>query len=223
MIMDYRNTIFCPPYEEIDNKKTEISNYISDNHSRARSHYNTIKNDCDLRKKFAKIYNCKCAYCGLHVEIFSYENSEIDHYVHRTSSIFRDNEERLLIADNIRNLIFSCKTCNRAKSSYEISSIYKNKLNPDNRYIKEIFVRNQITFEIDIDLSFSNDENIVKYYNEMKFGQTFRKLDFLCNYLIKLYDYLKENNFPKEFVNQVSESFQKFIRLRNSNGINDCF
>ena len=123
---DYRNTMFCPKLEDINNKKEKLNEEITKEHTRAKIIYNQIKDKDNVYKvKFMKIYNYKCSYCGNSIDNISSNLLEIDHYICESS--FKSKE----VAGKIENLVLACYDCNRAKSNFLIKNKYKDILNPD--------------------------------------------------------------------------------------------
>lgn len=66
MIDDYRNTVYCPQYSDIGDKKKKLVEEIRKKHPRANDMHAIIHpNDGVYKDDFMNIYNHKCAYCGV--------------------------------------------------------------------------------------------------------------------------------------------------------------
>ena len=66
---DYRRTKYCPELDNVRKKKEHIKNKIKEEHPRAQDMHTYISNNSgSLKKEFMKIYNDKCAYCGVSKE-----------------------------------------------------------------------------------------------------------------------------------------------------------
>ena len=112
---DYRNTEYCPALENVENKKKALEEKIKLAHPRQKIMYNKIHNRSSIfNKEFCSIYNYKCAYCGVSMDILPVTLFEVDHFV--AESLFDDKEK----AGKVKNLVLSCYQCNRNKKEFEI-------------------------------------------------------------------------------------------------------
>lgn len=63
---DYRNTQYCKELIDVSNKKERLEAQIQEDFPRTRIIYNKVKKRGGIyNRKFAEIYNEKCAYCGI--------------------------------------------------------------------------------------------------------------------------------------------------------------
>jgi len=174
---DYRNSEYCPDLAEISMKKENLEKEIRKNYPRTKILYNKIKNrDSEFHKKFAHIYNKKCAYCGAMCGLLPIESFEVDHFLNEAS--FLDTTEGRIEAGKLENLVWSCISCNRGKQGITIEDPYDKLLNVDNGNISKIFVRDD-SFYIKINDTYKNDEFIKKFYNALHLGYETRRLDYL--------------------------------------------
>lgn len=181
MTDDYRNTQYDVDRSCIEKNKQALRNEMMKVHPRAKNHYLLVKNHKDpFHNRFRRVYGDKCAYCGVSTDI-DY-NFEIDHYICKSS--FKEGDEN---PDDISNLVFSCKRCNRNKSDVVIFGQYKKWLNPDNGNIATVFYRDD-EFYIRIREEYSDDTFIRKFYAQLKLGEQIKRLDYLLLLLTGMID-----------------------------------
>lgn len=192
---DYRNTTYCPKFENIDEKKADLKRkIIEEDRRRSRNFYELIKNNVNYKKEYFKIYNYKCAYCGTSISILGTGLFELDHFKNRANHTENVND--------ISNIILACKFCNRQKSSFNVDNISE-LINPDNNEIAKIFYRDE-DYYIKIKEPFSENKEIKEFYDELKLNYQFRRLDFLLLNLKGLINKIKSldlNN--KEEINLI--------------------
>lgn len=185
MSNDYRCTDYCPTYNNFQRKhRIYIRNFIN-RHPTAENHYSIINDQSSEEfSKFRKLFNCKCVYCGVSDEIN--QEFEIDHFK------CRENEG----LDHIDNLLYSCKKCNRAKSKHHFSTEYEQILMPITN-IQNIFVRN-FDYSITIKTQYNQDNAIIDFYNDIKFSDDVRRLDYLLMNLIGLRKKVRNDNISQK-------------------------
>jgi len=170
---DYRNTDYCPSLDNICYKKLKLRKKIISQHSRCRNFYSFVSKESGSYKgDFLKIYNEKCAYCGNSIENLTMDQFEIDHFVDR--SCFGSNH---IGAGKMKNLVASCRTCNRLKSDFPIRGKYKVLFDAYSG-LPRIFERLD-DFSIAIRTEFQNDTIINSFYSQLGFDRQFRRIDFL--------------------------------------------
>ncbi|WGE87917.1 HNH endonuclease [Actinobacillus equuli subsp. haemolyticus] len=206
--MDYRVSKYeNKTFSEIKNDKKSLSNDIDRNvlnENNKGNHYRKISNKrSSYYNDFQRIYNNKCAYCGINIEINNASLYEIDHFF--CKSIYSNQNE----IEHIDNLIFSCKTCNQSKKDFDVKNIC-GLVHPDGDSIANVFVRGK-HYEILVSKEYKN-ENICKYFAKMKFDSKFRKLDFL---LLNLF-HMKNINIDDRKKEAISKLYLKLLELRNS-------
>lgn len=131
---DYRNTEYCPILEKVEDKKTILAEKIIATHPRQKIMYHKIHDKKTVfHQEFCSIYNCKCAYCGVSMDILPAALFEVDHF--RAESLYNDKKE----AGKLQNLVLACYQCNRSKREFEIAGEYIEKLNTDNGNIADVF------------------------------------------------------------------------------------
>lgn len=174
---DYRNTAYCPVLQNVVKKKQELEDEIKLEFPRTKIFYNKIHDrTSSYHKKFAKIYNDKCAYCGAMWELLPVESFEIDHFINEDS--FPHTTEGRIEAGKLINLVWSCISCNRGKQGITIQPPYDNLLNTDNEKIATIFKRDE-KYYIQICDTYQEDEFIKQFYEALHLGYETRRLDYL--------------------------------------------
>lgn len=204
-INDYRNTEFCKKITKISRKKKKLLVILQKEHPRGKINYNIIKNY--YREKFYSIYNYKCAYCGASMETLSMDRLEIDHFIHE-SSFGKDN----IKAGEIKNLVTACYACNRRKGSFLIEN--PKKFNPDFKTFKKLFYRNN-KYEIKISYKYLDDEQVIKFYDILKLGAEFRKLDFLILKFSKFIEKLEKTKGNEAEILKLTKLYFELVRKRN--------
>lgn len=170
---DYRNTEYCPMLKNVEDKKKVLEEKIRLAHPRQKIMYNKVHNrNTTYNKEFCSIYNCKCAYCGVSMDILPATLFEVDHFV--AESLFDDKEE----AGKVKNLVLSCYQCNRNKKEFEISGEYIEKLNTDDGKIANVFFRDD-KYYIRIKDDYIEDATINGFYNQLQLVHQTRRLDYL--------------------------------------------
>lgn len=208
--MDYRNTKYCEELIDVEKKKKMLEKKIGQEHPRTKIFYEQInKRECDYWKEFGKIYNSKCAYCGVPVWLLSPDCFEIDHFICKTS--FPDTEEGKIKAGKIENLVFACTSCNRSKSNLRIKSEYCQKLNTDNGNIAKVFERGE-DYSIRIRPEYMEDEFVNRFYNKLRLGYQRRRLDYLLLAMDKMEE--KEEDEKKKMA--LGYAVKKLLKIRNS-------
>lgn len=183
---DYRNTEYCPILDDVENKKKALEKKIRIAHPRQKIMYNKVhKRDTIFNKEFCGIYNGKCAYCGVSMDILPAMLFEVDHFV--AESLFDNKEE----AGKVDNLVFACYQCNRNKKEFEIGEGYTEKLNPDDGQIAKVFFRDD-KYYIRISDDYIADETINSFYNQLQLVHQTRRLDFLLINMQGLHKKLKD-------------------------------
>lgn len=170
---DYRNTEYCPILENVDNKKKVLDGKIRTAHPKQRIMYNKVHDrNTTFNKEFCDIYNCKCAYCGVSMDILPATLFEVDHFI--AESLFDDKEK----AGEVKNLVLACYQCNRNKKNFKITGEYIDKLNTDGGKIADIFFRDD-KYYIRIKDEYIEDKTINDFYNQLQLVHQTRRLDFL--------------------------------------------
>lgn len=192
MSKDYRNTKYCPKLDQLKNKKKSLQEKIIKEHPNTTVFYNQVKKiDSEYNKEFRKIYNNKCAYCGVSCSFLPKRMFETDHFIPESSII--NNKE----SGQLKNLVFSCYDCNRGKSNLTFEKKYQELLDPDNTSIANVFYRND-KYEIKINDKYCEDETINKFYNKLKFDYEIKRLDFLILNINGLLSNINEKSFELE-------------------------
>lgn len=182
---DYRNTEYCPILKNVEDKKKALEEKIKSVHPRQKIMYNKIHDrNTTFNKEFCSIYNCKCAYCGVSMDILPATLFEVDHFV--AESLFDDKAD----AGKVDNLVLSCYQCNRNKKEFVIRGEYLEKLNTDDGKIANIFFRDD-KYYIRIKDDYIKDDIIKCFYNQLKLVHQTRRLDYLLINMQGLHKKLK--------------------------------
>ena len=175
---DYRNTAYCPVLDKVDEQKSALVKEIEKASPRTKIIYNKVRERGSIyHKKFAEIYNEKCAYCGAMLGWLPVESFEVDHFINEDS--FPDTIEGRIEAGKISNLAWACVSCNRGKRGITIEPPYDSLLNVDNGNITHVFRRDE-DFYIRICDTYQEDEFIQKFYHALHLGYETRRLDYFA-------------------------------------------
>lgn len=192
MIDDYRNTKYCPSLDNIVSAKKAVEGLVKKDHPRAEDiHAYISKNDDKYKIEFMKAYNCKCAYCGVSIDLIPADAFEIDHFLYQENKDLFPSKK---CAGYIENLILSCHGCNHKKKDFLISKEVFEKLYPDGDIIKKVFYRDDL-FYIRIEENEKSNKNIVEFYNLLKLGAEEKRLDYLIMSLIGMQKKHKDKLF----------------------------
>lgn len=206
---DYRNTEYCSILNKVEEQKQILEKDIKSEFTKTKIVYNKVKNrDGVYHKKFAQIYNNKCAYCGALWGLLPIESFEIDHFLNEAS--FPDTTEGRVEAGRIINLVWSCVSCNRGKSGITIKPPYDILLNVDNGNIANVFRRNG-DYYIQICDTYQNDKFIQQFYESLHLGYETRRLDYLALELEGKYQVEKDEKRK----HKLGESLSILLKKRN--------
>ncbi|MBQ4559511.1 MAG: HNH endonuclease [Tyzzerella sp.] len=185
MTKDYRNTQYCPSLENIADKKKKLQNDIIEKHPRQRNIYNKVRDKkSSYNEQFVQIYNYKCAYCGVSMDVLPAQLFEVDHFI--AESLFDNKNE----AGKLENLALSCYQCNRNKSNFALVGEYTKKLCTDDGKIADVFCRDE-DYYIRIKDEYKEDETIKKFYDKLQLVHQTRRLDYLLMNMKGLYKKLE--------------------------------
>lgn len=190
MAEDYRNTKYCPILDDVNSKKKRIVNLIKKDHPQAVDMHNYLrKNDDKYKSPFMEVYNYKCVYCGVSLNLIQKDSFEIDHYIYEKSPKFATKKE----AGYIENLVLACHDCNHKKNSFLIPDEDFRKLYPDTDEIRNTFYRDDLYY-IRISREESNNQTVNQFYNLLKLGSEVHRLDYLLMSMIGLQKNHAENS-----------------------------
>ncbi|WP_315523855.1 HNH endonuclease [Fusobacterium massiliense] len=208
---DYRRSKYCVPFKNITFNKNEFLKKLKLEFPRLKNVYLKIReNDNNYKIEFMKVYNCRCSYCGVSLDILNIRMFEIDHYIYRKANKFKNNNN----ANKIENLVLACQFCNRKKSDFLIPDSEYSLLYPDNEEIKKIFYRDE-EYYIKIKNEYLQNEIIKKFYKQLEMAAEVRRLDFL---LISLLNFKKKYRDKLEnlhILNELSDIIEKLKKKRN--------
>ena len=89
---DYRRSKYCVPFKNITFNKNEFLKKLKLKFPRLKNVYLKIReNDNKYKIEFMKVYNCRCSYCGVSLDIVNIRLFEIDHYISKKANKFKNN------------------------------------------------------------------------------------------------------------------------------------
>lgn len=207
--MDYRLTEYdIFDWDRLPIAKQSLSNRIDERvreKEHIGEHYGKISDKSGAYyQDFERIYEFKCAYCGITTSINSTNMFEIDHFVNKTQKKLANGKS----VNSIENLIFSCRKCNQAKSELDVSTIC-NIIHPDGG-ISDVFERNN-KYEIIINEGYIRDPDVLRFYNKLGLSDKFRKLDYLLMNLQKM----KEISTNEKLTGLIYKLYADLLEMRN--------
>lgn len=212
---DYRNTEYCPVLDQIESQKQALEDEIRSASPRTKIIYNRVSDRGSVyHKKFARIYNDKCAYCGALWGLLPVESFEVDHFLNEAS--FPNTTDGRAEAGKMINLVWSCISCNRGKLGITIRPPYDGILNTDNGNITKVFQRDD-DYYIRISDTYQNDPFIQEFYENLHLGYEARRLDYLGLQLEGKYR-AEQNEARKQ---KLGESLSLLLKKRNRKMITD--
>ena len=210
--IDYRTTSGQLAYQNIEQKKAELTRNIHKEHSSQKIDYNSIKNrESHFYEDFCIIYNWSCAYCGARRGIIDSQLFEIDHYI--CQSAFPKSTEGRAKAGEVNNLVLACHDCNRRKSDFKLEGKYGILLNPDNNAIAKIFYRSD-DYYIKVADEYKSDQIICQFYAQLNLGSELKRLDYLLLNIKELEDQQSEVNCIVS--DKLDKIFSYLLKKRNA-------
>lgn len=208
MVDDYRNTKYCPELDKVKEKKQSIENIVKKEHPRAVDMHTYIsQNDQKYKSLFMNVYNCKCAYCGVSIDLVPKVLFEVDHFLYKGSSRFKSKKD----AGYIDNLVLACRVCNQRKSSFDISDNVYKALYPDGDEVKNTFYRDE-RYYIKMSEKAEINNNIKSFYEQLQLGGEVHRLDYL---LMSLLGFQREHDDNSELYMEVGKTIDILRRKRN--------
>ena len=181
---DFRVTEFESPLGDIKAKKDIFLNEVfRKKHPRTQKHYDYVSK-AEIKAGFGRlVYNEKCAYCGVTVDIQGVDNFEIDHFLNEAHNEGWDG------VNKVPNLIYSCRECNRQKGDFDIPPSHAGKLDPDSSEYATLFERND-SFGICVSDDYADDSVVTGFYDRLMLWHARKSLDYM---LMVLDGWLKAN------------------------------
>lgn len=208
MINDYRNTKYCPILDNINSKKQKLMNAVKVEHPYATDMHTYIsRNDEKFKVQFMEIYNFKCAYCGVSIDLVPKGLFEVDHFLYRKSPRFRSKK----YAGYIDNLILACHECNHRKSSLDISDIDFESLYPDGDKVRNTFYRDE-KYYIKMSNIAEKNYNIKTFYEKLQLGGEVHRLDYL---LMNMIGFQREHEDDCEIYKSIGKIIDVLSKKRN--------
>ena len=199
MTEDYRDTEYCPGFENVKQCKREFMELFRTDHPRAKDVHRYVSNNDDIYKShFMKVYNGKCAYCGASIKIIPKSMLEIDHFIPHTAACFNTKAD----AGYIENLVLSCHTCNHNKSDFQIPIELQEVTHPDNEGIKSLFFRDELYY---IRVADGAPEETMDFYYKLKLDRPSCRVDYLLLNMIGLYEKVADKPDIHEKLGQAIE------------------
>lgn len=209
IVSDYRCTKYCEQFVGLTSKKEELRKNIQKEHKKEIIDYHKYvsKNKSVYKKEFIKIYNGKCAYCGVSIDIIGKEVFEIDHFRNKSGKGFLTKGK----AGYMQNLVLSCHDCNNCKNSFPITPFNEYELNPDREKIYDNFIRDDM-FYIQVSKGGMSKKDVKLFYKKMNFGSEMRRIDYLLMSMIGLKNKLEKQGKDTE---GLSNAILIILRKRN--------
>ena len=191
---DYRNTTYCPVLDKVEEQKNALEKEIKLAFPRTKIIYNKVKErNSEYHKKFAKIYNNKCA-------------------------SFPDTTAGRTEAGRMINLAWACISCNRGKRGITIKPPYDDLLNVDNGNIATVFKRDE-DYYIQICDTYQDDEFVQQFYDALHLGYETRRLDYLGLQIEGKYQVEKDEECKRKLGETLSILLKKRNRMAVTGGI----
>lgn len=210
--IDYRTTSGQLAYQNIEQKKAELTRNIHKEHSSQKIDYNSIKNrESHFYEDFCIIYNWSCAYCGARRGIIDSQLFEIDHYI--CQSAFPKSTEGRAKAGEVNNLVLACHDCNRRKSDFKLEGKYGILLNPDNNAIAKIFYRSD-DYYIKVADEYKSNQIICQFYAQLNLGSELKRLDYLLLNVKELED--QQSKVDRIVSDKLDKIFSCLLKKRNA-------
>lgn len=186
-IKDYRESNNKSFDWDVTNKKRYLLKDIRLKHPTLKNHYKLLyPHHTEVNKKFREIYNGKCAYCGVSVNILSADLFEIDHFI--CKKYFKKNLNK---GNHLDNLVFACRDCNRFKSDNYFNHKNSKMFNVDDGSICKCFYRDEL-YNIRIKKDFKNNDTVNNFYITMRFDSQIRRLNYLLDSMNDFYNEYSE-------------------------------
>lgn len=208
---DYRCTIYESKFctETIHERKNIFMAKVREKHKIAVDIYGVIsKHRSEYEDLFMCIYNNKCSYCGVSIDIVSRSLMEIDHYICKDDNRYAGNKPQ---AGKLDNLVLACYTCNRGKGKLKLNEPEETLLFPDNDELKKVFYRDE-DFYIQISENFKDNKKVAEFYKELKLSHEVRRVDYL---LMSLIGIQKKIGKESEIYLKLGNIISKLQRKRN--------
>lgn len=205
MVEDYRNTKYCPLLENLQKKKNDVVTLVKKEHRNAVDMHTYISNNGKQFKiAFIQVYNGKCSYCGVSLDLIPKSLFQIDHFVFQKAPEFNGSKAA---AGKIENLVLSCNICNHNKSSFSIPKTEREKLHPD-KEICNTFYRDE-NYYIQVAKELDSNVTVKEFYNELKLGSEIHRLDYLLMSMIGLQTKLTDEHPAYTTLGQAIEQLKK--------------
>ena len=173
---DYRKTTYESEFGDISAKKVDLVAEIMQEHPGQRDMHNLVyKNDTKWKRKFMQVYNGKCAYCGVSLDIAPQRYFEVDHFIYKEHPRFHNSKAE---AGYMDNLVLACNMCNRSKSDIDLPDDTHVYLHPDKPGITDTFIRDEY-FYIKLSENKENDAKANELYQSLKLDAEVHRLDYL--------------------------------------------
>lgn len=211
VIEDYRCNRYCNISFVLDEKKAQFSKEFRNKHPRTSNFYRYIRPRKSIEnRKFRKIYNNRCVYCGVSTQVLPISLFEVDHFLSQSEC------EKHCIAnvDYIDNLVSACSMCNRGKSNYSCSSEHVDLLHPDKNQYPVVFRRDK-RYNLGIEEDYQNNPDVVELFRVLKFDNELRRLDYL---IMELKDFC-ELHSDDSLACQIKEIIEPIEQHRRDNSI----
>lgn len=184
---DYRRTKYCLSLDGIQERKDKVKENVLRDHPRAKDMHTYISdNNTEYKLEFMRAYHCKCAYCGVSVDLIPKRMFEIDHFVNQKSGRFASKKA----AGTMDNLVLACHDCNHSKNDFAITEANEDDLNPDKENIMKYLRRDNMFYIMTTDAG-KQKQSITDFYDKLHLGSEVHRIDYLVMSMIGLQKTLK--------------------------------
>lgn len=190
-----------------ENKKKYKAEFKS-KHKQTKNHYKIVSRSAERDYFGEMVYNCKCAYCGVDKTIQGASNYEIDHFLNQA------NHQFVTGINDVDNLIYACRECNRNKTAFIIPVDYVEILNPDYEIYGRVFKRD-CNDEIIISEEYGNDKIVLSFYDKLQLGNERRRIDFALMKSDKALIKMREENDGISSSTEYLKVLLLYNKLRN--------
>lgn len=211
VVVDYRCNKYCNIDFTLAKRKTEFYNEFREKHPRTSNFYRYVRPRKSIEnKKFRKIYNNRCVYCGVSTQVLPATLFEVDHFLSQ-SECKKHSIENVNYIDNI---VCACSLCNRGKSNYSCSNDYIELLHPDKNQYPLVFERDK-RYNVKIKEVHLENPDIIELYRVLKLDNELRRLDYL---IMELKDFCTIHSDDK-LASQIKEIIEPIEQHRRDNSI----
>lgn len=204
---DYRQTDYAQSYD-ITNRKEALKAQIRKKHPKSSSDYTLLGCEIGYLKDLASVYNRRCAYCGLPIEVVSDTGFEMDHIICKDACT---NGGAVVEqgGHSVDNLAYACHNCNSKKRAFVMIGKLWEMLSPD-RGLGATFTRKE-DYSIVLSNKAIGDPGIELFYSKMRFASQLRRVDYLLAEMMDFKRHLEKRQHQDGKIQRIVEILAKAI------------